>query len=170
MKGIRAGKAMANVIIEWSQLFYNEDTKRRVLTACRDRLTGYIKTIPPSSRGDAKPAPKPKRSVELKEQIKYDGMKATDILERVFPGRVREPRAEVAATYDYGRYLVIKTPGHSQYHGMAIPTNLAYIPTKWRLIETITFTELDSAEGRHTKAVKKRFEDKIQEHIDATKA
>lgn len=50
-KGTAAGRGMADVLISWAELFYNQDTKKRVLVAVRDRLDEYIKVIPPSSRG-----------------------------------------------------------------------------------------------------------------------
>ena len=52
MIGKTTGKEMAEALIKFSELFYNQDTKKRVLVACRDRLSEYIETIPPASRGD----------------------------------------------------------------------------------------------------------------------
>lgn len=54
MKGQEIGMHMAESLIKFSELFYNQDTKKRVLTAARDRLSECIAIIPQSSRGEEK--------------------------------------------------------------------------------------------------------------------
>jgi hypothetical protein len=44
------GRHLADSLFLWGDLMYNNDTKKRVLTACRDRLNELIPTIPKSSR------------------------------------------------------------------------------------------------------------------------
>lgn len=54
VRGIQVGIDMADALIEMTEIMYNRDTQKRVLTAMRDRLSEFIETIPRSSRGKKK--------------------------------------------------------------------------------------------------------------------